>query len=630
MYKRLHHHFRIFNCTALFIISAFQLSAQKDSLAENRFRFFLADQVEHQTKVVFVDSGFLNGFQITNPFFFDYTNASGYLGNLGSALRTDYFGLNNDLNFYYRQDFYSSYHFNDHPVGFDGSRNIHSMMEYYRGAKKEQDFQFSHSQRLGKNCAFGLDYKNTISPSFYKRAVTNSRAFDFYFIFETGNSRYSAFADYVSNRTDNNINGGLVSDTSLENVSGIDIKTLPVNLDDAQWLTKQKSYVFKHQFNFKIASHPQPASKSDTTLKASIINVPLIFLHHDFNYSKYGELFTSSNDSAVWPANYYDPLTTVDTASTEQFLNSVYFQSLLWNEKIKLNIGANNQYMVFKQHDIDSNITHTSVFASGAIDINQQLDAGIYYEQNINGDANSAYMMKADLSYAFANSKWGKLNLVLINVKQPAYIMANVYRTNHFIHNNDFALINRQVINIDYSHRLFSTGVRMNSLKNFVYYDSTASPTQNQSYIGYTSAYLKFNIRLRKFNWINDFNFVSNRDKDVIHLPAASIHASIFYDDYLFKNAMRAQVGFDVFYNTTYYADAFMPALQEFYIQEKNKTGNYPFIDFFASAKIRTAKIFIKVENIGSGWIGKNYFITPGYPMQGRGMRFGLQWSFFS
>lgn len=624
------------NCIQLFLLATFfsftfsnSNASPADSLKNKSFQFFLSDDIKNKIDASIIDSG-LTRFQITNPYFNNYTTTFGFLGNLGSALRSNYFGLHDDLNFYYRANYFEGYNYNGNPIGFDKLRNIHSKMEYYRGAKKEQLFQFSHYQRLSKNFGIGLDYGSIVSPSFYKHAVTNGKQFDFFLLFETGNNKYSAFAEYVSNKTDNNENGGLVSDTSLKNASGIDVKTLPVNSADAQWLTKQKDFVFKQQFNFNFAAQKLVNNTSDSSIKSTLINTPKTFLHHDLKFATNSELFTASNDSLLWNQNYYDTITTIDSSTVKQLLNTVYFQSVLLNENYQWKAGATNQYLILKQRDIDSAVTHTSVFAALNLEFTKQLNINFNYEQNVSGDANSAYLMKGAITYSFSDLKFGKLGFEFLSIKQPSFIVADVYHTNHFKWDNNFALINRNEIHISYSHKLFETGVRIYNLKNYVYYNSAENPQQDQASVGYTDAYLKFNIRLNKWNWINDFDFVSDGNSRVIKLPTINLHTSIFYDDYIFKGAMRAQVGFDVFYNSTYYADGFMPGLQQFYVQDKIKIGNYPFIDFFASGRIKTAKIFVKLENIGSGWMGKNYFSSPNYPLQGRGIRLGLQWSFFN
>ena len=58
---------------------------------------------------------------------------------------------------------------------------------------------------------------------------------------------------------------------------------------------------------------------------------------------------------------------------------------------------------------------------------------------------------------------------------------------------------------------------------------------------------------------------------------------------------MEIQLGLDIFYFTSYYGDAYMPALGMFYIQNKKQIGNYPFADIFFNFKVKRARVFLKV-----------------------------------
>jgi hypothetical protein len=84
-----------------------------------------------------------------------------------------------------------------------------------------------------------------------------------------------------------------------------------------------------------------------------------------------------------------------------------------------------------------------------------------------------------------------------------------------------------------------------------------------------------------------------------------------------------------VFYTSAYYANAYMPATGQFYIQTEKKYGDYPFIDFFINAQIKTVRIFIKVDHLNSGLMGNYYMLTPHYPMSDRAFKFGISWRFF-
>ena len=73
-------------------------------------------------------------------------------------------------------------------------------------------------------------------------------------------------------------------------------------------------------------------------------------------------------------------------------------------------------------------------------------------------------------------------------------------------------------------------------------------------------------------------------------------------------------IGFDLFYNTSYYANAYMPSLAVFYQQQEKQLGNYPYFDVFLNIRLKRVRFFLKYEHLNSGWIEKNFFTALHYP----------------
>jgi hypothetical protein len=91
---------------------------------------------------------------------------------------------------------------------------------------------------------------------------------------------------------------------------------------------------------------------------------------------------------------------------------------------------------------------------------------------------------------------------------------------------------------------------------------------------------------------------------------------------------MEVQIGFDVSFYSSYYADAYMPALGQYYLQNRKLIGNYPFIDFFFNMKVKHANIFFKSEHVNSGFMGA-YYLAPHIPAPDRSFKVGIRWMFY-
>ena len=94
---------------------------------------------------------------------------------------------------------------------------------------------------------------------------------------------------------------------------------------------------------------------------------------------------------------------------------------------------------------------------------------------------------------------------------------------------------------------------------------------------------------------------------------------------------MYIQTGVTFKYFSEYAMNAYNPVLGEFYIQNSEKFGGYPLLDFFINARVQQTRIYLKAEHFNSGF-GEtdNYFAAPDYPYRDFVIRFGLVWNFFS
>jgi hypothetical protein len=112
-------------------------------------------------------------------------------------------------------------------------------------------------------------------------------------------------------------------------------------------------------------------------------------------------------------------------------------------------------------------------------------------------------------------------------------------------------------------------------------------------------------------------------------MPNIVARQIIYYENRIFKKAMKIRVGANVTYSTKYYAQAFMPSISQFYAQNTTKIGDYPFVDFFLSTHLKLAQIFFKWEHLNAGFSGLTYLTTPTTPFLDRSFKFGVSWNMF-
>jgi hypothetical protein len=153
-------------------------------------------------------------------------------------------------------------------------------------------------------------------------------------------------------------------------------------------------------------------------------------------------------------------------------------------------------------------------------------------------------------------------------------------------------------------------------------------PEQLADNMNVVAVYLK---KLTNFgNWSLNVSGVYQRvSNSALRVPELAANASFYYTNDLFKKVTILQAGIDVFYNTSYFGNAYMPATKSFYLQNRKKTGDYFYGDFFLNLQVKRARLFLKYVNLGFFLNDFRYYTVPSYPMQDGGFRFGVNWMFY-
>ncbi|HSD13462.1 MAG TPA: putative porin, partial [Flavobacterium sp.] len=156
-------------------------------------------------------------------------------------------------------------------------------------------------------------------------------------------------------------------------------------------------------------------------------------------------------------------------------------------------------------------------------------------------------------------------------------------------------------------------------------------PFQYDKTINYLSVKAANEFRFGKFALDNTFLFQQvQQSENILNVPQFTARNSFYYSEYLFSKALYLQTGVTFNYFTKYKANDYNPLLGEFYIQNQKDVGDFPLLDFFINAKIRTFRVFLKAEHFNSGFSGNNYYTAPNYPYRDFMIRFGVIWNFFS
>ena len=108
------------------------------------------------------------------------------------------------------------------------------------------------------------------------------------------------------------------------------------------------------------------------------------------------------------------------------------------------------------------------------------------------------------------------------------------------------------------------------NIKNYTYFNQQAMPEQKSGSIQVLSASLNQDFKLGIFHLDNEVTRQKSSDQTVLPLPDLSLYHNFYMQFKLAKKVLSVQLGADVRYFSKYNAPAYMPAIQNFYLQPEN------------------------------------------------------------
>lgn len=165
-------------------------------------------------------------------------------------------------------------------------------------------------------------------------------------------------------------------------------------------------------------------------------------------------------------------------------------------------------------------------------------------------------------------------------------------------------------------------------INSYIYHDTLAFVKQASDDIYIYRAGLGVEYRKGRFTTLNQLYLTTTTGEDLIRMPKIFANSRIAFD-LLYKKKLYIQTGVELHYKSSYYGDAYMPAIQQFYLQNKQQLDAYLQADVFADFRINRVRLFIKMAHVNQGILGAGYYAAPSTPGMGRTFGFGLQWLLF-
>lgn len=575
-----------------------------------------------------------------------------YLGNLGSPRLSRIFFNRRDAEPTIFMEPFSSFFVRPDEFNFTNSNVPYTNLTYYKAGNKvngEERFKSYFSVNVNKQLAFGFNidylygrgYYNNQNTSFFNASLFGSYIGD----------RYEANLLYSSNNMKMNENGGITDDRYITDPQAVadgqrsyEPQNIPTVLNQSANSNKD-FYVFLTQ-RYKLGFKRDIAKEENDTTPTQQEFVPVTSFIHTVKVERTRHRFTSQDKLDQYYQNtYIKPSTHVVNDSTTYLgVKNTFGIALLegFNKYAKAGLTAfishklSNYYLMDRDSVSVDKYTENEVFVGG--ELAKREGNVLHYhamgEVGLMDKAMGQFRVNADMDLNFRLWKDTVSLIARASVSNtlPSFYMRH-YHSKHFYWDNDnMEKEFRTRIEGKLSIARWKTNLRagVENIKNYTYFNPSALPEQFGSNLQILSATLSQNFRLGIFHLDNEVTWQKSSNNGVLPLPELSLYHNFYLQAQIAKKVLSVQLGADVRYFSKYYAPAYMPAIQQFHVQDEQVSiGGYPIVNVYANLHLKRTRIFAMMYHVNQGSGKANYFLSPHYPINPRLFKIGISWNFY-
>lgn len=551
-----------------------------------------------------------------------------------------------------------------------------TQLTYLLGSGKEQVIKVLHTQNIKPNWNAGFEYQLISAPGLFQTQNSNHNNYRFFSNYQGKKKRYAAYFVLVGNKLKVSENGGIQSDSSLQDPSMKKRFAIPVNLggDVIQSQSIFSTAVntgniysnftafFRQSYDFGIKDS---IIINDTT--TDYLFYPKFRFQHTLNYSTYNYRFQDYNSDPTYGSadatifnqwynitlNPYPSLNfwlqdqwkfISNDFSIKQFPQTKnpgqFIEAGARLENFKGTFSSsyvpNNILLLYPQPSISKNFYNIVLHGDYRNKTkNQKWDAILKGEFYATGFSAGDYSALVELT-RYLNPKLGNVQVSFQNVNRtPSYI----FNSNSSF-NLDSNTISKKENITELSAKIqnprFTLMARNISIANYTYFTSYYQADQFNGLVNITQFTASTKNKLvGHLNLYSDFTVQQTAGNNPIRVPLFFTRQRLAFEGNFYKNLFLS-AGLDIKYNTPYKPYNYSPVEGKFFLQDSVTISNLPQVDVFFDFRIKTFTGFVKLENLntvefsnsqGFGFYN-NSFAAPNYPTPGFIFRLGVQWNF--
>jgi hypothetical protein len=439
---------------------------------------------------------------------------------------------------------------------------------------KAQSFSLKYKQELNSFLDLQLNLIKFSREGLFQNDQIKNHEFDLAFHFINRLSNYNSTFHFGSEKYLFQENGTILN---YDNQSTIDPVLFSVALNQAS-NTGLNRY-FNYNQSYKLSENIKFTNHSSYYYKSRI------FEDYNPNYDFYSSIFI-------------DSLQTYDSTHFSTFYNQFGFNAFNYNLRY-----------LFKKES-SSQLTTDSVFIDHGISLStKQLLSNYYFE--------------ADLNYFKSSSYFGSLTLgnpdttfllQLLSEQSLVSVFTNKYQSNYFQFNTNFKSYNRHQALFTFSKNRFDFTTILSFLSNYVYLNQAQVFNQIPDQFYHINSKLGVSWKLGLFNGAHNFTYEHSSNTDIYRVPQYRLLSDIYINPILFEQSLDLKIGSTLSYFSSYYPNAYSPALGHFYLQDDQLFGDFPFLTVYAKIMIESVNVEFQLANLFDRLSDQTFYDTPNIP----------------
>ncbi|WP_084374323.1 putative porin [Reichenbachiella faecimaris] len=370
-----------------------------------------------------------------------------------------------------------------------------------------------------------------------------------------------------------------------------------------------------------------------------------LHLYQEYSVAEFFEVYAVASRINIENRFEDTQLTTVDAQGTPYYYDDFLIRTdstldaSLFNEwrveaGLKGRVGKRIFYSGYvKRRDIDFNYRYLDTFGHTA---ENYLGGDIkLYVTKSNALSGKIEVMDGGQYYFSGRYENNFLRAQYTSRKYLPSYMSERYFGNHNEWSNSFEDILSNTISGSLFHAFsfvrLEPEVKISTIDNYVYFGEDKLPAQNSAVALVNNYSLRSDFFLGKHFKLENkviFNNVAGDGADAIRTPDWNYMGKWYYDNIIFNNYMEMQLGVNLRWQSAYFANAYDPVTQQFYVQNEFEASSFWTADLFFVMKAQKLSLWAKFKYLNQKK-EDGYFETPYYPATRKMIDLGLRWHFY-